>query len=80
LTATDCRIHLFPNPKTKYSECDRVEDFLSKRSLSYETTAGAEGSKPVTHIGDTVIEGWDEAKLAAALKSLGYPADGTLRT
>jgi MFS family permease len=74
LTATDCQVHLFPNPKTQFSECDRVQDFLSKRSLSYETTEGAPGSKPVTHIKDTVIEGWDEAKLGAALKSLGYPA------
>jgi MFS family permease len=74
LTATDCRIHLFPNPKTKYSECDRVEDFLSKRSLSYETMEGAPDSKPVTQIGDTVVEGWDDTKLTAALKALGYPA------
>jgi MFS family permease len=74
LAASDCRVHLFPNPKTKYSECDKVQDFLSKRSLSYETTEGDAGAAPVTRIGDTVIRGWDEAKLAATLKSLGYPA------
>jgi MFS family permease len=74
LTATDCRVHLFPNPKTKYSECDKIQDFLSKRSLSYETTEGDVGAPPVTRIGDTVIEGWDDKKLAATLKSLGYPA------
>ena len=73
LTATNCQVHLFPNPKTEYSDCDRVQDFLSKRSLSYETTEGAPGSKPVTHFNDTVIEGWDEAKLTSTLKSLGYP-------
>jgi hypothetical protein len=52
-----------------------VQDFLSKRSLSYTTTAGdlASGSHPVTHIRDTVIEGWDEPKLSATLKALGYP-------
>jgi MFS family permease len=72
--ATDCRFHLFPNPKTKYSECDRVQDFLSKRSLSFETTEGAPGAKPIVHISDTVVQGWDEPKLAAALKALGYPA------
>src|SRR5882672_1702637 len=74
LTATNCQVHLFPNPKTEYSECDRVQDFLSKRSLSYETTEGAPGSKPITYFNDTAIEGWDEAKLTATLKSLGYPA------
>jgi MFS family permease len=72
LEATDCNIHLFPNPKTQYSECDRVQDFLSKRSLSYETREGS--AKPVTRINDVVIEGWDEAKLSATLKSAGYPA------
>jgi MFS family permease len=74
LTASDCHVHLFPNPKTKYSECDKIQDFLSKRSLSYETTEGDVGATSVTRIGDTVIQGWDETKLAATLKSLGYPA------
>ncbi len=70
--ATDCQVHLFPNPKTHYSDCDKVQDFLSKRSLSYETREG--GDKPVTRINDVVIDGWDEAKLTATLKSMGYPA------
>ena len=38
LTADNCKTHLFPNPKTVYSECDKVQDFLSKRSLSFVTT------------------------------------------
>jgi MFS family permease len=74
LKATDCHVHLFPNPKTQYSECDRVQDFLSKRSLSYETTEGEAGAKPITSIGDVQIVGWDDAKLGGTLKSLGYPA------
>ncbi len=74
LTATDCSIHLFPNPKTRYSECDRVEDFLSKRSLSYETREGEPGAKPIASISGVDIEGWDEAKLTARLKALGYPS------
>jgi MFS family permease len=74
LMASDCRMHLFPNPKTKYSECDKVQDFLSKRSLSYATLEGEPGQRPTTQIKDAVIEGWDDAKLGATLKSLGYPA------
>jgi MFS family permease len=73
LTADNCQTHLFPNPKTVYSECDKVQDFLSKRSLSFVTTPGVAGAKPETHINDTVIVGWDEAKLTATLKALGYP-------
>ena len=74
LTASDCKMHLFPNPTTTYSECDKVQDFLSKRSLSFQTTEGAAGAKPVTTINGTDIVGWDEAKLTATLNSLGYPA------
>jgi MFS family permease len=73
LVASNCQVHLFPNPKTKYSECDKVQDFLSKRSLSYVTTEGVAGAKPITRINDTTIEGWQEAKLTATLKTLGYP-------
>jgi hypothetical protein len=43
LAASNCKMHLFPNPKTVYSECDKVQDFLSKRSLSFETRSGLEG-------------------------------------
>jgi len=71
--ATDCRVHLFPNPRTVYSECDKVQDFLSKRSLSYATTEGAPGAPPITTVNDTEIQGWDEAKLTATLKALNYP-------
>jgi hypothetical protein len=74
LTASNCQMHLFPNPKTVYSECDKVQDFLSKRSLSFETVEGEAGAKAVTHINDATIVGWDEAKLTGALKTLGYPA------
>jgi len=74
LVASNCQVHLFPNPKTVYSECDKVQDFLSKRSLSYVTTEGAPGAKPIVHINDTVIEGWSEATLTSTLKSLAYPA------
>jgi MFS family permease len=74
VTANDCRMHLFPNPKTEYSECDKVQDFLAKRSLSFETTAALPGERPTTKINDTVITGFDEPKLAATLKALNYPA------
>jgi MFS family permease len=73
LTASNCEMHLFPNPKTVYSDCNKVQDFLSKKSLSYETLEGEGVDKPVTHINDAVIVGWDEAKLGAALKAAGAP-------
>jgi MFS family permease len=74
LEATDCQVHLFPNPTTQYSECDRIQDFLSKRSLSFETVVGRAGVAPMTTLNGTQIEGWNESKLVATLKTLGYPA------
>jgi MFS family permease len=74
VTATDCRVHLFPNPTTVFSDCDKAKDLLYKRSLSYETIEGAPGAKPITKINDVEIVGVDEAKVAATLKALNYPA------
>jgi MFS family permease len=74
VTATDCQMHFFPNPTTKYTPCDKVQDFLSKKSLSFTVTPGAEGSEPVTKIKDTTITGWDEKKFNETLKSMNYPA------
>jgi MFS family permease len=73
VTASNCQVHLFPNPKTVYSPCDKVQDFLAKKSLSYQTLEGPDVAQPVIHINDTVIMGFDEAKLTAALKAAGAP-------
>jgi MFS family permease len=75
LVASNCQVHLFPNPKTVYSECDKVQDFLSKRSLSFDTTEGAPDAKPITTINSTAITGWDEKKLTETLKTMGYPKE-----
>jgi MFS family permease len=74
LTASNCQIHLFPNPNTVFSDCDKVQDFLSKRSLSFVTSEGAPDAKPVTRINGVEIVGFDEPKLTGALKALNYPA------
>jgi MFS family permease len=82
LTATDCHVHLFPiKGVTKFSDCDNVQDALSKRSLSYKTVAGEPGAKPFLQIKDTRLEGFtddkgafSDAKIAGTLKTLGYPA------
>jgi MFS family permease len=73
VTANDCQMHLFPNPRTRYSECDKIQDFLAKRSLSFETTAAPAGARPTVTINDTTITGFDEPKLVATLKALAYP-------
>ncbi len=69
----DCQFHLFVGPWSKFSDCDRVKDFLTKQGLSFRSST-AEPGKVITTIGDQKIEGWDQAKLAATLKAAGAPA------
>src|SRR5438552_13068900 len=68
----DCQFHLFVGPWSKFSDCDRVKDFLTKQGLSFKSVS-AEAGKRTPTIGDQKIEGWDQAKLAATLKAAGAP-------
>ena len=74
LTATDCQVHIFATPLTKYSDCDRVHNQLTSRSLTYTNIEGPAGSPPTLRINDREIVGVDEPKLKATLAELGYPA------
>src|SRR5262245_31334732 len=74
VTADNCKMHIFVGPKTVFSDCDRIQDFLTKAGLSHELKPGTAGQAAVTTIGDKQVTGWDEAALKAALKDTGYPA------
>jgi MFS family permease len=69
----DCKFHIFVGPWSKFSNCDRVKDFLTKQGLSFKSIPAEPGKEIVTTIGGAKVEGWDQAKLAAALKSAGAP-------
>ena len=69
----DCKFHIFVGPWSKFSDCDRVKDFLTKQGLSFKSVP-AEGKTVTTTIGTTKIEGWDQKKLAETLKANGAPA------
>jgi len=74
--ARDCNFHIFVGPWSKFSECDKAKDFLTKSGLSFKSTdlpAGAEAAV-VTKIGETELKGYDEAKYKETLKAAGYPA------
>ncbi len=74
VTASECQFHVFPGPKTHYSDCDRVKDFLTKAGLSFSSADAAAGQPVTTQIGATQLTGWDEAKFKDALKAEKYPA------
>jgi MFS family permease len=69
----ECQFHIFVGPWSKFSDCDRVKDFLTKQGLSFKSVNGPAGVV-ATSIGDQKVEGWDQAKLAATLKAAGAPA------
>jgi MFS family permease len=74
VTASDCHFHVFIGPNTKFTDCDKVKDFLTKSGLSFTSANAAEGQPVMTQIGNTQLSGWDEAKYKDALKAEGYPA------
>ena len=69
----DCNFHLFVGPWSKFTECDKAKDFLTKQGLSFESLPAVAGTSVVTKIGDVELNGWDEAKYKDALKATGYP-------
>ena len=73
-----CKFHIFVGPWSKFSDCDKTKDYMTKLGLSFKSVNGAAGSGVVTTIGsgDTAvkIEGPDQKVIAAALKTAGYAA------
>ncbi len=72
VAATECEFHIFVGPWSKFSDCDRVKDFLTKQGLSFKSGPAEAGKSVVTTIGTNRIEGWDQKKLTDTLKDAGY--------
>ena len=69
-----CELHVFVGPWSKFSECDKVKDALTKYGLSFKTNDLPAGSAVATKIGETELPGFDEKKMLETLKAQGYPA------
>ena len=67
-----CNFHIFVGPWSKFTECDRAKDLLTKAGLSFETVH-KDGAPNQIKIGPTTIEKFDPAAVNAALKALNYP-------
>ena len=72
VAATDCNVHIFVGPWSKFSDCDKAKDFLTKQGLSFKSTPAEPGQNVVVTIGTTKVEGWNLANLQAALKDTGF--------
>ena len=71
-----CNFHLFVGPWSKFSDCDKTRDYLTKQGLSFESLKGAPGSPAVVKIGDVTVAGADQKAVTEALKAQGYPVGG----
>src|SRR6188508_3056019 len=64
VAATDCSFHIFVGPWSKFTDCDRAKDYLTKQGLSFSSIPEVPGRTVLTKVGDVEIEGWDEKKLS----------------
>ena len=83
VSARECGFHIFVTPFTKYTDCDRAKDYLTKSGLSFKSVVLPAGSTEnvVVTIGDNEVKfvgkdgepGWSEATMAGALFEAGFP-------
>src|SRR5512144_1778747 len=74
VAARDCNFHIFVGPWSKFSECDKAKDFLTKAGLSFTSSELPASSTDtvITKIGNTELKGYSEAAYKKALADLGY--------
>jgi MFS family permease len=68
-----CQFHIFVGPWSKFSDCDRARDFVTKLGVSFQSTPAPAGAAPSLIIGNTKVEGWNAAAWTKAFEAAGYP-------
>ena len=72
--ASTCETHIFVTAFTKFSNCDRAQDLVTKLGLSFKTEhVPNAGDKVDITIGSTKIQGFEAARWNAAFLDAGYP-------
>ncbi len=70
--ASACNFHVFVGPWSKFNDCDKVKDFLTKQGLPFKSAPSEAGKPIVTTIGGTRVEGADLKRLGEVLKDTGF--------
>ena len=68
-----CNFHIFVGPWSKFTECDKAKDHISKLGLSFETREGAAGTPVVLSINGAGVQPFSQDAYNEALLSAGYP-------
>ncbi len=75
VAANECNFHVFVTGLTKFSDCDKAKDFLTKQGISFKSVALPEGSMDtvVAKIGDVELKGFNAKSYGDTLKAAGFP-------
>jgi MFS family permease len=69
-----CQLHVFVTAFTRFSNCDRAQDLVTKLGVSFNTKdVPNSGDKMSLTLGPTIIEGFDAGKWNTAFLDAGYP-------
>jgi MFS family permease len=69
-----CQLHVFVTAFTRFSNCDRAQDLVTKLGVSFNIkNVPNSGEKVSLTLGSTTIEGFDAGKWNAAFLDAGYP-------
>src|SRR6267142_1895089 len=68
-----CHFHIFVGPWSKFSECDRAQDLLTKSGLSFKIVSTPGNPSVDMSVGSTKVVGWGAPKWNEALLTAGYP-------
>jgi len=75
VAANECNFHIFVTAFTKFSDCDKAKDFLTKQGISFKSVALPAGSTDtvVAKIGEVELKGFTAKTYADTLKAAGFP-------
>ena len=68
-----CNLHVFVGPWSKFSDCDRAQDFLTKSGLSFRTIHTPGANSADLDIAGTKVAGWNATTWQAALTAKNFP-------
>ena len=68
-----CHFNVFVGPWSKFGDCDKAKDFLTKSGLSFTSSSGAAGSVASIDVNGAKVEGFSPFTWSKALADSGYP-------
>ncbi len=68
-----CHFNVFVGPWSKFGDCDKAKDFMTKAGLSFKSTEAAAGTVASLDVNGTKLEGFSPFAWSKALADSGYP-------